>query len=315
MSTSSDVGFWCHQCGKQISPHMPDLTCPECNGEFIERMENDEDDSPEQFIAIQRGSPSSAIGEPPSTQSSLQAQTNAIHSHSDGTTPTTTSLENWSQTQPSTFAGVRFPAAQNASNQPQMILHHFTNPFIISTGQRPPFMSQQQIPFPMANVQFQSINMDPNQNPLFNFTNIINQFFGNDFGGGSINFNFGIPMNGTNHPASLDDWLNYLFQTSQHRGNPPASEAILKSLPVVKIDQQRIDEKSTCAICKDEFSLDDTAAELPCHHIYHPDCIIKWLKMHNQCPVCRFELPTDDADYELRRQNRQQSRSSPSQHQ
>lgn len=45
------------------------------------------------------------------------------------------------------------------------------------------------------------------------------------------------------------------------------------------------------AICLEEWSDDEMAAELPCNHKYHFKCVKKWLMIHNTCPQCRYEMP------------------------
>nr|KJB59286.1 hypothetical protein B456_009G247300 [Gossypium raimondii] len=47
-----------------------------------------------------------------------------------------------------------------------------------------------------------------------------------------------------------------------------------------------------CAICLDEFSEGDEVASMPCTHVFHDGCIIKWLKTNHLCPLCRFQMPT-----------------------
>ncbi|KAK6943334.1 Zinc finger, RING-type [Dillenia turbinata] len=86
---------------------------------------------------------------------------------------------------------------------------------------------------------------------------------------------------------------------NSRRGAPPAALSSVNNLPRVIIaneDERHVD--LTCAICKDTLSVGTEVNQLPCFHLYHPPCILRWLTSRNSCPLCRYELPTDDRDYE-----------------
>jgi hypothetical protein len=83
------------------------------------------------------------------------------------------------------------------------------------------------------------------------------------------------------------------------RGAPPAAKSVVSTLPTVQIASE--DQALVCAICKDMVGVGETATKLPCGHEYHGDCIVPWLGSRNTCPVCRFELRTDDPEYEEER--------------
>ncbi|OIV94275.1 hypothetical protein TanjilG_00024 [Lupinus angustifolius] len=73
--------------------------------------------------------------------------------------------------------------------------------------------------------------------------------------------------------------------------HPPASKAAIDSLPIIEIGKSHLELESHCAVCMDPFELCTPVREMPCKHIYHEECIIPWLVLHNSCPVCRRELP------------------------
>lgn len=74
----------------------------------------------------------------------------------------------------------------------------------------------------------------------------------------------------------------------------------ISKLPVVKIENKHCKkngnqmEPPTCTVCCENIALGMKGMFMPCGHIYHPDCLLPWLKEHNTCPVCRFELPTEE---------------------
>lgn len=91
---------------------------------------------------------------------------------------------------------------------------------------------------------------------------------------------------------------------------PPASHRILASLPLVKVTADDILEVTNkeCLICLDEQRIGAWACKLQCGHLFHKQCIHEWLEKHCTCPVCRFELETDDAAYENERKKRMKNR-------
>ena len=78
----------------------------------------------------------------------------------------------------------------------------------------------------------------------------------------------------------------------------PATKSSIERLEKVRRDS--LEEATlllSCAICWEglaEASVDDESlARLPCSHLYHGDCIARWLEMSHLCPLCRYQMPKD----------------------
>eukprot|EP01088_Endostelium_zonatum_P018088 TRINITY_DN5671_c0_g1_i1.p1 TRINITY_DN5671_c0_g1~~TRINITY_DN5671_c0_g1_i1.p1 ORF type:complete len:400 (+),score=91.47 TRINITY_DN5671_c0_g1_i1:66-1265(+) len=140
----------------------------------------------------------------------------------------------------------------------------------------------------------------------------------------------------------LQEFLNHTFQLhAQSRGgNPPASKQAMDDLEQVSDVSEYKDKQPQCTICYCEFEqksesgsesehncncnenehnndCNETTVErdrgeevvkIECGHLFHRGCIENWLKEHNTCPLCRWELPTEDVEYEKERVKRMEKR-------
>ncbi|XP_055803451.1 E3 ubiquitin-protein ligase MBR1-like [Solanum dulcamara] len=79
---------------------------------------------------------------------------------------------------------------------------------------------------------------------------------------------------------------------SQQYGMVPASKSSMQSL----LKKTEIDEKnSQCMVCLEELAkkeADHEILSMPCSHMFHEECITKWLQTSHYCPICRFEMPS-----------------------
>jgi hypothetical protein len=90
-------------------------------------------------------------------------------------------------------------------------------------------------------------------------------------------------------------------QTQSFQGQPPASKLAMESLKIVSLKSRLVKQQPTCSICMEDFNdtPDQTIRAMPCGHVYHQDCIFAWLKKSNTCCNCRYEIETDNHDYNV----------------
>lgn len=94
----------------------------------------------------------------------------------------------------------------------------------------------------------------------------------------------------------LDLLLQHLAENDPNRyGTPPAQKEAVEAMPSVTVE-----ETSQCSVCLEDFEIGAEAKEMPCKHRFHVGCILPWLELHSSCPVCRYQLPSDESKLESR---------------
>ncbi|KAG0044621.1 hypothetical protein BGZ83_010163 [Gryganskiella cystojenkinii] len=109
------------------------------------------------------------------------------------------------------------------------------------------------------------------------------------------------PLGDEEHQVFLDNLITQLMDeagASGKHGPPPASKSFIRELPLVPLKDLKHDD--ACIICNENFQESESKAgitKLPCKHFFDRDCIVPWLELHNNCPACRAEVPSDDPDW------------------
>ena len=84
---------------------------------------------------------------------------------------------------------------------------------------------------------------------------------------------------------------------NDRQGPAPAPASAIDAMQTVALEETHLHEGSHCPVCKEDFHIGEPVNEMPCKHVYHAECIVAWLKLHDSCPVCRKPLvdpPSND---------------------
>ena len=100
----------------------------------------------------------------------------------------------------------------------------------------------------------------------------------------------------------IENILNYVMNNDENKyGSPPAAKSEINKLKKYVLSEESLNKfgcENSCSVCKEDFVIGNKMMDLPCKHYFHEECLMPWLNQHDSCPICRYELKTDDPDYE-----------------
>jgi E3 ubiquitin-protein ligase RNF115/126 len=266
MISSNAKIFWCHICSKETNVTQKlnkDYECNTCKQTFVEEIENSNSDNPRSFH--------------PQIEQFQQRNAQNQNSQQEGR-----------RSQSATRNGPRIITYRIINNGGNGILE-----YSVSNSLEP-----LQALFPGGPLQGE---FSDNMMAFFNENPILNMFL-------NPHHHEHNPYMGFihNHPSgdNFESLLNWIMMNDPNTyGTPPASKESIQSLRKEIVNEKNKQNfiKIECSVCKDCFELNQKTMSMPCLHSFHEDCLLPWLNLHNSCPICRYELKTDNKEYEDRK--------------
>ncbi|XP_054623002.1 E3 ubiquitin-protein ligase RNF126-like isoform X2 [Dunckerocampus dactyliophorus] len=259
-SSSPSCRFFCHRCAAEISPRLPDFTCPHCESGFIEELPDEtrnEDNSP------------SASSTSDQTRTTFENVDHHQHlfTFPSGYSPFTVGIFNdnfevrtWLPTEDNNQETEMRPDQETASLQ--------RNSAQPSRGRHVPWRQgtrhegvptlegiiQQLVNGIIAPTAIPNIGMAP---------------------WGMLHSN---PMDYAWGANGLDAIVTQLLNQFENTGPPPADTERIKSLPTISVTEEHVGAGLECPVCKEDYSVGERVRQLPCNHLFHNDCIVPWLE-------------------------------------
>ncbi|CAD8113550.1 unnamed protein product [Paramecium sonneborni] len=86
--------------------------------------------------------------------------------------------------------------------------------------------------------------------------------------------------------------LNRYLQMEQQQLEERNHREIVRKLQLSPDKSINQDENGDCIICREKLLPDHRLIGLECHpiHIFHKECLIKWVLLHTTCPTCRTSI-------------------------
>ncbi|KAF5390552.1 hypothetical protein D9757_002772 [Collybiopsis confluens] len=278
MSTREPMWF-CHQCNAEIRPLMvPEPVCASCHGQFVEKIE-DADDDPREF---QHADPGGDNGADPF----LMLLQGLMSGGTPGGRRSSSPSSNPTQSGNS-------PSVRSGSNGPAVITIGGGNT-VGGSPRRPPNMNEYingggenergpGIAGPLMAQYLMAMlgHRGPNSDLFGGFGDAVERGRMGDY---------------VFNQEALDQIISNLMENSNASRPVPATDDIMEKLPREVLEEGSSTLDKDCAVCKEQFSLqtedpeEQIVVKLPCGHPFHSSCILPWLKSSGTCPVCRHQL-------------------------
>ncbi|XP_045804847.1 E3 ubiquitin-protein ligase At1g63170-like [Trifolium pratense] len=88
----------------------------------------------------------------------------------------------------------------------------------------------------------------------------------------------------------------YKFKTTRSKNEDESSPTTIEGGIVAEgTEKERMisGEDAVCCICILNYENEDELRELPCSHLFHKECVDKWLKINALCPLCKSDVAGD----------------------
>jgi hypothetical protein len=72
--------------------------------------------------------------------------------------------------------------------------------------------------------------------------------------------------------------------------NQKLTAAMKVKLRQTEVTLDSLCSQPSCPICSEDFVIGSKECKLPCSHVFHEKCVVPWLEMKHNCPICRATL-------------------------